>query len=440
MNFKKIAVVFCLLIYGCNCWATILKIEDKSYTNIPLRVYAYENILSHNLQLVATAKVNEQGKAEIKIPLKKSQLLYIPILSFHLVFYAEPNRTITLDLPNFQQLKKGFKQLKSYTGREIPLFVKEENSLNTAITLYDKKYNAFLRKNFDVIYNKKNAEKFRAKISSLSKLHNSNFFKTYATYKEAYLDYVAGLRTEILPTFYANKPLLLYNTAYVSLLKKIAKEPAIDFPHNPNYKELFRKFSQAKNYNSLKTIYEGLAKTNDVNFNEHFFIYMLKWSLQKKLLPKKIILKKLELIAKYSPNKINTTLAKSILEKSEHTIKEAIPFNLQATNGKNYTEKVLTTDKPTLLAFFDSASNNTESIKVLNELQTKHKNAFNIVVFSCENKIMQLPENWLQFTVPYHNYLLSDYRLGRFPYYVLITNNGKISKQTWQQYLISLEE
>ncbi len=440
MIFRKTALAFCFLLLSITCWGTIIKIKDSSYANIPLRIYVYENLLTHNRNLLTTATVNAQGEAEISIPLKESQLVYIPILSFELVFYAEPNATVTLKLPNYQQLKKAFSQLKSYTKQEIPLFTQEEKSLNRAINHYDKDYNKFIKANFKAIYNKKSPKKYREQLTNLRTLYGSTFFKNYTAYKEAYVDYIAGLRNELLPTYYANKKLQLHNTAYVSLLRKLTKELAIDFPRNPRYTKVYKDFLKSKTYNGLKKVYKNLAATNDANFNEHFFIYIMRWALQEKLVPQAIVFKKLQLIAKYSPNRINKKLAKSILKKKQFKGKKAPLFNLKTTDGKTYTNKILTADKPTLIAFFDSASSNSASIKALHGMQSKYKDAFNVIVFSCEKKIEELPKNWRQFTVPYHSYLLSDYRLGRFPYYILITADGKIAKQTWQQYLISLEK
>lgn len=442
MNFRKILLIFCLFLgYGSICWGkTTIKIENKGYANIPLRIYTYENLLTHFPKLIQTVTVNEQGKAEFSINLRESQLLYIPIFSFQLVFYATPDTVLTLDLPNFTELQKAFKQLKSYSKREIPLFLKENTSLNKAITNYDKEYNTFIRQHFKAIYNKKQPKKYQKQITPLRMLYSGDFFKKYTTYKEAYISYIAGVRTELLPNYYANRPLELHNTAYVSLLRKLAQEPATDFPYSPNYEQFYKQFLQAKTYSNLKKVYKGLATTNDANFNEHFFIYIMHWCLQDKLISKKLIFKKLALIAQHSPNKINKALAKSMLPKIKFKGKKAPQFKLQATNGKTYTEKILQSSTPTLLTFLDGFKNNDENITALKDLQNKYKGKFKTLIFSAQQEITNVPKSWVQIVLPYHSYLLSDYHLGRFPYYVLVTADGKISQQTWQQYFIGLDK
>ncbi len=418
---KKLFLFFVILGIVTLCSAqTHIHIEDASYKNVPLRIYAYKNLLTRSPQLITEKKVSENGEITFNIPLSEAQLLYIPIYSFKLIFYAEPNKEITLQLPNFSKLKEAFTELKSYSKREIPLFVKENNSLNQTITNYDKAYNAFLKANFHSIYNKGNAEKYDTKIQELKKLGNSPYFKTYATYKEAYVSYVAGLRNELLPTFFAGKSLQLHNTAYVSLLRKLAKEVATEFPRAPSYRRLY----------------------NNKKFNEHFLIYVLYLGKERRLISEKIVLQKLQLIAKQSPYKRNKQLAKSIIAKSKGNFKgkNAPKFSQKSSNGKTYSEYIFKSEKPTIVAFFDSPVSNEESISTLEDLQKKHKNVFNVVVFSCEKEQANIPKNWTQFVVPYYSYILTDYRLGRFPYYVLVEKNGKISTQTWQQYLISLEE
>ncbi len=128
------------------------------------------------------------------------------------------------------------------------------------------------------------------------------------------------------------------------------------------------------------------------------------------------------------------------MQKSEFRGKKAPEFKQKATNGKTYTEKTLQTDTPTLLTFLDGSVANTASVRALKNLQSKHKNKFKIVIFSCQKEIADLPTDWVQMVVPYHSYLLAAYHLGRFPYYVLVTADGKISKQTWQQYLVQLDK
>ncbi len=440
---KKLFLFFVIFGTVTLCSAqTRIHINDTSYKNVPLRIYAYKNLLTRSPQLITEEKVNENGKITFNIPLREAQLLYIPIYSFKLIFYAEPNKEISLQLPNFSKLNEAFTQLKNYSKREIPLFVKEKNSLNQTITNYDKAYNSFLKANFHSIYNKGNAEKYNTKIQELNELDNSPYFKTYGTYKKAYLGYVSGLRNELLPTFFAGKSLQLHNTSYVSLLRKLAKEVATEFPRAPSYRRLYNSFLNAKSYTALDKIGKGLAKTSDKNFNEHFLIYVLYLGKERRLISPKIVLQKLELIAKQSPYKKNKQLAKSIIAQNKGSFKgkDAPKFSQKASSGKTYSEDIFKSEKPTIVACFDSAVSNEESIGTLKDLQKKHKNVFNVVVFSCEKEQSQIPENWTQFVVPYYSYILSDYRLGRFPYYVLVEKNGKISTQTWQQYLISLEE
>ncbi len=421
---------------------TRIHIDDASYKNVPLRIYAYKNLLTRSPVLITEKKVNENGKRTFNIPLSEAQLLYIPIYSFKLIFYAEPNKEITLQLPDFSKLSEAFVQLKSYSKREIPLFVKENNSLNQTITSYDKAYNSFLKANFNSIYNKGNAKKYDTQIQKLKKLGSSAYFKTYTTYKEAYVSYVAGLRNELLPTFFAEKSLQLHNTAYVSLLRKLAKEIATEFPRAPSYRRLYGSFLNTKSYSELDKIGKGLAKTSDKKFNEHFLIYVLYLSKERRLISQKIMLQKLQLIAKQSPHKKNKQLAKSIIAQNKGNFKgqNAPKFSQKASNEKTYSEDIFKSEKPTIVAFFDGVVSNDESISTLEGLQKKHKNMFNVVVFSCEKGQPNIPENWTQFVIPYYSYILKDYRLGRFPYYVLVEKDGKIGVQTWQQYLINLEE
>lgn len=439
-------IILTLFLFFQNniCWGqTIIHIQDKTYANLPLRLYAYEDLLTHSPKLLANKQVDNNGQLKITVNLRTPQLLYIPIYSFHLMCYAEPNSELLLKLPPLPQLKDAFERLKTYSKKQIPLFVQNKNSLNQAITEYDSAYNTFVKKNFQNLYLKEDFETYLPQITALQKLHTSKYFKNYALYKQAYIAYIAGRRQELLPEYFAHKPLLLQHTAYVSLLRKLATNPAEDFAKDPKHKRLYNRFLAAKNYSQLQKIYKGLANTEDNDFNEHFFIYVMHLGIKKRTIPKKIGSEKLQIIAQTSSNKSNKQLAQNIINSQQSSFQgsKAAAFSLRATNGKHYTEEaIFKTDKPTLLAYFDSSVNNSTSIKALSDLQEKHNNTFKIVVFSSENASKNVPKSWVQFVVPYNSYILTDYHLGRFPYYVLIDKSGSISKQTWQQYLISLGE
>lgn len=424
-------------------WAQVrIHIENDSYAGIPLRFYAYETLATHNPKLIKTATIDGVGKLSATLPIQEAQLLYIPLLSFHFVFYATPNQEITLKLPPFIKLKEAFSKLKNYSGREIPLFITEQNSLNQTIAQYDKAYNNFLSENFQNIYLKKNAENSQKELLHLQNLHSFPYFQNYVTYKEAYLYYVSGEQATLLSRYFANKPLLLHNTAYVSLLRKLAIPLATDISKAPKYRKRYRNILTANNYQTLHSTLQGISNTNDTDFDEHFFVYIMLSGITQKTISREVAIKKLQLIAKGSTNEKNRKLATSVLNTLQKKFagRKAPNFSLQTTDGKNYTAYTFKSSKPTLLAFFDSMRNNIESIKTLHELQGKYNNVFQVCVFSAEKKIENLPKNWVQFVVPYHSYLLHDYHLGRFPYYVLVDKDGRISEQTWQQYLISFEE
>ncbi len=442
MNLRKLILILLFGVSTVQVWGqTKIVINDSTYANIELRVYAYENLLTHKKKQIAQKKLNNKGEITFNLPIKESQLLYIPIYSFRLVFYAEPNKTIYLKMPKRTQLESAFLQLKSYNNREIPLFIAPESTLNQAITQYDKEYNLFLKKNFKKIYKRKNGTQYIAKIKELATHATSDYFASYATYKEAYLEYVSGKRYELFNAYFSEKPLLLHNTAYVSLLRKLAKELAIDFAQKLKEIKDYQYFLRAKTYSNLTNIANRLGKTKDKAFNEHLFIYVLYSGLQQKLVAKHLVLEKLQIIAKHSPYNSNKSLAQSIVGQNKETFRGAAapPFSFKATNGKQ-SEAILKTGKPTIIAFFDSSVNNQESIANLHKLQQKHKDSFQVVVFSCEKTLKNIPKAWKQFPIPYYSYIIKDYHLGRFPYYILVDKDGNIAKQTWQQYLISLEK
>lgn len=433
-----IFVAFCSAVSSFG--QTRIRIEDKGYANIPLRIYAYENLLSHSPRLLANDKVDAKGELCFSLPIKEAQLLYIPLYSFRLIFYAEPNKELLLKLPSLGKLQKAFSQLKSYSGREIPLFTENKMALNQAISKYDNAYNDFLKKHFQAIYLKKNAKNYSIPLQKLRKLHSCSYFKAYSNYKETYLNYVAGEDKQQLLECFAHKPLLLHNTAYVSLLRKLAKPLATDLAQAPKYRRLYNKLEAARNYSSLQAIYKGLAATDDDAFNEHFFIHIMHSGVKQKTISPKVVTQKLAFITQKSPHSTNRQLAQSIIKKlTKQFAGSAAPaFSLQATNGKTYTESLLKKGKPTIVACFDSAVNNTESLNTLQMLQEKNKKAFRVVVWSAEQQLKNIPKDWLQFVVPYYSYALADYHLGRFPYYVLVDANGQIAKETWQQYLLRL--
>lgn len=434
-------VLFCISITSTFA-QTRIHIKDSSYANIPLRFYAYKTLATHTPKLLKTSKTSHSGKLSITLSLKEAQLLYIPIYSFRLVFYAAPNENLTLKLPSRIKLEQAFSQLKSYSGREIPLFITTENSLNQAIAKYDNAYNIFLKKHFQDIYMKRNAANYKNRLKQLKNLHSSPYFQDYVKYKEAYLYYISGEKEQLLSKYFAYQPILLHNTAYTSLLRKLAEPLATDFTQAPKYKQTHKQINTAQNYIALKAIFKQIAGTEDANCNEHFFIYLLQSAIEQKTISSKMAFRSLKLITQGSQYRNNCKLATAIVKKYKKGFagSAAPSFSLQATDGNTYTDTLLKTSKPTLLAFFDSEAKNKESIATLEELQKRHNESFHVVVLSAETPLAKLPKTWVQFTIPYHSYVLQDYHLGRFPYYVLVDKGGKISKRTWQQYLIDLEK
>lgn len=440
---KKIIVII-ISTFFCSIVCigqTQIKIQDKGYANITLRIYTYSDLLTHTPQLLASETVNENGVFAVNLKLKEPQLLYIPLYSFQLIFYAEPNKELLLKLPSQTILHSAFAKQKIYARKQIPLFIEDNTSLNSQITEYDKHYNSFLKKNFGAIYQKKNGSEYAQKISLQQKTNQGSYFKSYTYYKEAYVHYVAGEREELLAKKFAGKPLLIHNTAYVSLLRKLALPYATDFAHNPKYRRLYTRFQASENYQELSTVCKGIAATKDAAFNEHFLIYMLQLGMQQKNIAEKVAYEKLELIKKRSLYKVNRQLAQTVIKSYTPSFrgKQAPSFKLQDVSGVWHTNQILNTDKPTLVAFLDGNVNNKESISTLKTLQAKHKDTFQVILFSADATQDEVPKDWTHFTIPYYSYIFRDYHLGRFPYYILIDKDGCISKQTWQQYLINLD-
>lgn len=420
-----------LLFIGLQCQLTFAKTQitanDIGYADIPVRVYKYTDLLSYEEELLAKGTFDKNGMLAITLDIHYPQLVFIPLYSFHLIFYIEPNENHQLKLPQIQQLQTAFKQMKTYTGREIPLHL-ENKSLNNAIASYDRAYNKLLVKYFYSTYQQKKPDVLLQKIQQIHIPFSDNYFDKYKEFKEGYIYFVAGLQDKIITKYFQKQPPQLYNTAYVSLLKKITQPLAENLVFLPQYKTIFTKYNKIKTYSNLLNIATEIAKTENKEYGEHVFLYILYQGIKSNTLQRENAISKIQLIAENSHSNVNKRFANSLLHSLTKSRRRPAPT------------LALKKDKPSLLVFIDIATDNSSLIQTIQDWEKKYKNAFNVLLIKVGDESDDtMNSSWQTIKLPYHSYLLKDYRLGRFPYLVLVNKEGYITEETWQQFINHLD-
>lgn len=406
---------------------TQISTTDKDYADIPVRVYGYMDLLSYEEELLSKGKFDKDGVLKINLDIHQPQLVFIPLYSFHLVFYIEPNKNHHLKLPKLQQLQNAFERMKTYTGREIPLHL-ENKSLNNAIAMYDRAYNKLLRKYFDSIYQQKKTDILLQKTQQIDTDFSNSYFDNYKKYKEAYVYFVAGLQEEISTKYFQKQQPKIYNTAYVSLLKKITQPIAENLAFSSLYRTAFTKYKKAKTYKEIQEVATEITKTKNKEYSEHLLLYVLYQGIKSNTLRKENAVNKIQRIANESQYVINKKLANSLYHSLTKSKKRPAPtFNLKG-------------EKHSLLVFIDTATDNSSLLQTIQDWEEKYKNAFNLLLIKVGGKSENSVKNqWKTIELPYYSYLLKDYQLGRFPYLVLVDKDGYITEETWQQFINRLD-
>lgn len=440
MKNKIIAILLLLISTNLVAEKFTLVAENNTYKNVKLQLYTYKNLLTQEEIFVSDISFDDNGKINKICNIgNQPQIFFIPLYSFKLLFYAEPNKTIDIKMPSLEKVQNYFKQAKSYDDREVVLYLNTKQSLNNEINIYNASFSKLLHIHFKELHNSKSTKEILAELSKIrpNKKSDTQYLKEYIKYKKAYIDYVAGFQKDILPKYFENKPINLSTTSYVSLLKKMAKDKVYDFVNTRDYAT----YRDAKDYSSLRKLSVKLAGA-DIPFSELFLISMIYEGTQNDFLEKHRSIRHLKTIINNTSNKTNKQIAISVLQtiKGFFYNKKAPSFSVVGDNDEKYTEKELIGDSSTILLFVDNERDNSKTINELNEIHRKNPKAFDMLLFQCgfeSNEIDGSP--FKQFFVPFQSKMLRDYRIGKFPYIVLVNKDGKISHKPAQYFLSHLK-
>lgn len=438
---KKVCLFVILFFISSSLFSenvkSIITSYNKEYAGERLQLFRYNNLLTQEEILVTDFSFDKKGQLKIECDVEETQLFFIPLYSFKLVFYIQKGESIDLKMPSLEKIKSFFHQHKLYDDREIALFATNE-CLNNRINSYNTVYGKLLKQHFKKLYNSQSAEWFLKELPKIPPLHNVSFLQQYLVYKNAYIYYVSGLKSKILSQYYAGKAPQELNPAYISLLQKIAKEKVSDFISTIKY----RTYKNIKSYADLALWIRGITGVKDAMFNEFFLITMLYEGTKIQYLEAKDTKRYLHILSSETKYQKNKKFAESVLKSISHNFENInSPVFEFEEEGIKYTQEELKGNKPTILLFVDNEKNNAGVIEEISNLQRKTGNKFYVKLFSCgflPEKIENI--TWKQFFIPYQHRFLRSFHLKTFPHLVLLDKEGNVTKETWEQYFLRLQD
>ncbi len=406
------------------------------------RLYVDSDAFSGLKKMTDQQRPDKEGFFSLGFEAQEIQEVTIEVGMQSLKFFVIPGKTYQL---NFNEISIE-NQNVFLPQQPLRVVFKEEDMLNVVLDGFEYDYQKFLEEKFILLIKYRDKELYNdfAQQTYL-KLEDSPLFDSISyTYVKDYIDYrlaelslVAKLQQsdELGIQQMVNKPILFYNTAYISFFKK----------YFTNY---FYEVNEGKDYYLYKSLInhglpifdlmDELGK-NPVLVNEKLRELVLLYSLKQIYFKPDYNKETLNEIYSYLGNKSKYKSNREIAENLKTALNRFIPgqkvpdFNLTNMNGKEKSLDAYQGKKVYLMFIAPNCETCEADIRILKAIKEEFEEQLTLVtIYTGFDKVKA--ETWVQSQGVDWDFLwfkddfnlLNEYRVKTFPKYLMLDENSNL--------------
>jgi hypothetical protein len=438
---KSALSVLLLFIYSFSFsqFSTEIKGIAPAYIGKTVQFLTIQDYFSYKDSIIAETIVNSDSTFNIKLPINKTQKIYIKSNKNKGYIYVEPNKKYTVFLPEKDEFN-----VYNPLGNEIEIkfYNIDSNDVNVKIIEFDRWVNNFMgltynRSNLTTPIFSQKLDTFKMNVQKYYEKDTSTFFKTYVKYSIATLDDINYVgyksRYEKYEFYIKNSPIFYNNEMYMKYISLFYKKILGRYPTELNDK-IYKSILYSSPTMLSKSLNEDVALKNP-KLRELILIKALSEVYFGNEYPKSNILTILDSVQKKPLFKENGLIAKNLIYRLTQLnagmkapdffvgIENQDSLNLSHFNGKH-----------TYIQFVDlSLEDSQKEIEILKTMYARYKNYVEFFTIVDEIKPLtkkqkeyyqQIP--WKKSIIHSQNDILSKYKIKNYPDYVFIDDQGFI--------------
>ncbi|MCK4921954.1 MAG: TlpA family protein disulfide reductase [Bacteroidales bacterium] len=448
MRFKVSIFLFLFLLFHTHLYSQKIIIQEESQT-IPseeLLLYCYDQAFFDFK--VPVTKISSGIENGVDINLENTTCLYIDYGPYQTFFFAEPNKSYLINLPEIRDFSDDWKSTPYFKPSKYHLQVIEKGEpdklsvLNENIRRFDIQFEPFVDKQllryYDPEFAQEKLDSFLLTPIIPKSISPIDYYQSYIFYKLGILKY--NIKThnidELTEEFFAGKEICFQNPAYRDLFKLVYQACFTHLSDKENYADIFinlatKQYSQIESYLADIELFRQDVIFLNILLNE---IYRAYYSINydKKQL--------LELLRSIIQNASDSTILNTAqeLEKTFISLETSYPvpeFELTNLHGnqihiQDFQGKYVYIGFCNLIDL--SCLREVEYLKLLYARQSENIEILYCIIGEENSDIESFIERnnikWEIIPLKYDNKVLSDYKVMAFPVFYLIDKDGTLLK------------
>jgi thiol-disulfide isomerase/thioredoxin len=219
--------------------------------NTELDAVIIDDYISYREKYLANCKVDNNGNFNLKIPINYTTKIILRFNDLNTFLYVEPNKNYSISIPKTDT----FPSIGNTTYIPLKIENTNKNELNYRIAEFDKKYNQFIKKNYQHIIRKtlyKPLMEFKSELNKEYSNEKNTFLKNYIFYAIGSLDLMAKRKkVNIYNEYFNNKQVLYHHPEYMNMFHQFYEDYVLKFSLTKKGKEVKQIINSGNNYRAL---------------------------------------------------------------------------------------------------------------------------------------------------------------------------------------------
>ena len=215
--------------------------------------------------------VDDKGDFKIFMNLDRITFVFSHLGIYKAFLYLEPDRTYEIVLPGKEDKTPEDELNPYFIESRIQLGIVNVNAgeSNFTIRMFNDAYNPYYNKHIINFINKDDFSELDEDIEKLEKpFSNSDnsFFNSYRKYRYGLLKHLSYQQKarSVSDEYFRDKPVLLYNPAYMELFKQVYDKYFVFFGRTNKGQKIYDDINRLKSFSELKkTLYKAEVFSND---------------------------------------------------------------------------------------------------------------------------------------------------------------------------------
>jgi thiol-disulfide isomerase/thioredoxin len=401
--------------------------------NTELDAVIIDDYISNREKYLANCKVDNNGNFNLKIPINYTTKIILRVNDLNTFLYVEPNKNYSISIPKTDT----FPSIGNTTYIPLKIENTNKNELNYRIAEFDKKYNQFIKKNYQHIIRKtlyKPLMEFKSELNKEYSNEKNTFLKNYIFYAIGSLDLMAKRKkVNIYNEYFNNKQVLYHHPEYMNMFHQFYEDYVLKFSLTKKGKDVKQIINSSNNYRALFDIMGRDSLLLYDNIRELVILKGLQELYYHEEYNKNSIINLLNEIKNYSSFQEHQKIASNIIFSLTRFNKNmpAPSFSFADVNGKTVSLNDLKGKYVYLQVYTSWCMSCIEQMMMFQQLQKKLSNKVEFVSISIDRdeKLFSkmLPKNY-SWKILHCNSIREfkeDYNIKSVPSYFLIGPKGE---------------